>query len=146
MALAAKKGSLLSVKFGHIQTYTVGTAAVIWEGAVVCIRLADGLLYPVEEDTDDSLRQLVVGYALEDGIAEEEVRIREDGKFRLAFVGGTPVVGTLAMVYDDETVQAFDSGDSVQNIVVGRISELVGNDIYVDMLIRPSRVASSQYD
>ena len=144
-ALTQNKGSLLQVKFGNIQKYTVGTAAIIYKGAVVAIKLGDGLLYPIAHDADDSELFYVVGYAMEAGTAGEDVRVRSDGHIRLTYSGGTPLVGLLAIALDDQTVQPYQS--DVTNIIVGRIVEVIsGQEVYVDIQNKPSRSASSAND
>ena len=144
-ALTQDKGSLLRVKFGCIQTYTVGTGATIYYGALVAIKQGDGLLYPAAHDADDSEKFVIVGYAMEAGTEGEEIRIRSDGKIRLTWTGSTPYAGMLAIALDDQTVQPYQS--EVTNIVVGRISEVISSqEVYVDLQDRPARTASSAND
>jgi len=145
MALTANVGSNLQAKMGDIQAYTVGTGANIYRGALVAIRLTDGCAYQAVNDVNDEYKQLIVGYALE-AKTSGEVRVRRDVKLRLNFNGviSPTVVGRLACLYDDETVQLYDPTKC--RVVVGRISEITGNQVYVDLRERPNRIATGLYD
>lgn len=136
-------GSGFAVKYGYIQTYTAG--AQIYRGATIAIRLGDGLAYPAVDDAADTYKQVVVGFAMEDAAASAEVRVRSDGKLKRAIIGSPAVtVGRLACVYDDESVQLYSSG---HDIIVGRITEDTGGgEVYIDLLDRPARKATSAYD
>jgi len=142
MALTANMGTNLAAKFGNIQTYTAGAA--IYRGATVALKLTDGKVYPAEADSDDSEKYLVVGFAMEAAAVDgDEIRVRQDGKLKRG-LQGVAVAGKLACVYDDETVQVYDS---THKIIVGRINELIGSTgVYVDLEDRPARLASSEYD
>lgn len=147
--LTRDKGSLLAVKYGKIQSFTVGTGVTIYEGALVAVKLGDGQLYKAEADDDDSEKLLVVGFSREPciGGSPAKIRVRMDGKYRLKFSGGTPVVGKLAIVLDDETIQPFDDTAGKKNVVAGRITEVVDNQtIFIDLEDKPSRLATTQYD
>ena len=147
--LTSDKGSLLAVKYGKLQTFDVGTGVTIYEGALVAVKLGDGKLYKAEADNDDSERFLVVGFSRESCIAgvPAKIRVRMDGKYKLKFTGGTPVVGQLAIVLDDETLQPFDDAAGKKNVVAGRITEVVDNQtVFVDLEDKPTRIATSLYD
>lgn len=144
MALNTNKGSQLQVKFGTLQTYVSGEA--FYRGAIIALRLDAGKVYAVAEDDSDTNKQLVVGYSREQAkAADEDIRIQREGRFLLGFTGGTPVLGSLACVFDDNTVQAYDAAKG--NIVVGRILQVLSNtQVYVDVGDRPKRKAESIYD
>lgn len=147
--LTSDLGSLLAVKYGKLQVFDVGTGVTIYEGALVAVKLTDGKLYKAEADDDDSEKFLVVGFSREPCVAGSptNIRVRTDGKYRLNFSGGTPVVGKLAIVLDDETIQPFDDGGGKKNIVAGRITEVIdAQTIFVDLEDKPLRLAATQYD
>ena len=149
-ALTSALGSLLSVKYGNIQSFVPGTGVTIYEGALCALRLTDGKLYPAEADNDDSLKQLIVGFALEGKVPADEktiVRVRLDGKIRVNYTGGTPICGQLGIILDDNTLQPFDDTAGKKNIVAGRIREVLDATlVYLNLEDRPVRVATSVYD
>jgi len=146
--LTANLGSSLTAKFGYIQTYTAG--GQIWRGAVVVLRLAtaDDKVYRATDDPDDSLQQLVLGFAMEAAVTDgASIRVRQDGKFKLQFPGLAPeisVIGRLACVKDDQGVQLYDAGTC--KVVVGRITEKTLTAVFVDLGDRPARLATSLTD
>lgn len=144
MALTQNIGSTFAAKFGTIQKYVAGAA--IFRGATVAIRQGDGLAYPATDDTSDTYKQLVVGYAMEAAAIGASIRVRQDGKLKRK-ISGSPavVVGRLACIKDDETVQLY--GALSCKVVVGRITEAVGSiEVFVDFTNRPARLASSAND
>jgi len=149
-ALTADLGSLLLVKYGNIQAFIPGTDVTIYDGALCVLRLTDGKLYPAEADNDDSLKQLVIGFAREGKIptdSKTEVRVRLDGKLRVNFTGGTPVCGRLGIILDDNTLQPFNDAGEKKNIVAGRIREIIdAQTVYLNLEDRPVRIATSVYD
>ncbi len=150
MVLTAAIGSLLDVKYGNVQSFVPGSGVTIYEGALVALRLTDGLLYSAEADDDDNLKQLVIGFARESKLTTDSktiVRVRLDGKIKVGFSGGTPICGQLGIILDDNTLQPFDDGGGKQNIVAGRIREVISSQfVYLNLEDRPVRVASSVYD
>lgn len=141
MALSANRGSTTDEKFGTIFTYTVGEK--IWRGAVVVLRLATGLAHPAVEDPSDTHKQLVVGWAYEEAEIGATVRIRNGARYKLKFEG-EPIVGQMACVKDDETVQPY--GALTGHVAVGRITEVSGTDVYIDFDSKLSRLVTSIYD
>jgi len=156
MALSANLGSLLAVKEGDIQAFTLGTgvatAGSIWRGGLVAIRLTDGKAYPAVDNIADTYKQFVVGYSLEHPITIGDkiptiVRVRTNGHFRLKIAGVITAadVGKLACLKDDETVQLYDLAKT--KVVVGRIREVIDTTyVYVDLDIHHSRLATGTYD
>jgi len=147
MALTEDLGSLFQVKFGTLQVYTAG--ATIYRGATIALRLATGLVYPaiLNDSPDADLNQLIVGYSRSGAIAAASLTVQREGRVIRNFTGGTPLVGTLACVYDDETVQAYRATVGAMNVVVGRITEVLdATRVYVDFGDRPKRIATSIYD
>lgn len=147
MALSQNMGSNLAAKFGYIQTYTAG--AVIYRGAIVVLRLAtaDDKVYAAVDDPTDAYKQLVLGFAMEAAAADgAAIRIRQDGKFRLQFPSiPESVIGRLACIKDDESVQLWTAGSTCK-VVVGRITEKAATTVYVDLSDRPVRLATSLTD
>jgi len=146
MALTANTGSNLQAKFGYIQTYTAG--GVIWRGGLVVLRLttADDKVYTAVDDPLDVRKQFVLGFALEAAVANAAVRIRQDGKLRLKFPSiPTSVIGRLACIKDDESVQLWSAGSTCK-VVVGRITEKSSTHAFVDLGDRPARLATSLTD
>jgi hypothetical protein len=146
MALTANVGSSLEMKFGTIQAYELGVDAIIYRGALVVVRQTTGLAHAAIRDTADAYKQVFVGVALEAKTyvaAGDLVRVRLDGKLKCKWQGGTAYVGRLACLFDDETVQPYSTEES--NVIVGRITEVLssGTEVYVDLLDRPGRVATS---
>ena len=150
MALSADIGSTQQAKFGNIQAYTIGTinGSKIWRGALVAVRLEEGLIYPAIDDPSDTYKQQIVGFSMERGEeAGKKLRVRQDGRYLLKFPGcDQTCVGKLALLKDDETVQTYLEG--VTKVIVGRIVEMYieGESVYVDMTDRPRRLAESLYD
>lgn len=152
MALEKNMGSNLAVKFGYIQTYIAG--GEIWRGGLVVLRLATAtdMVYAAEDDPDDSLKQLVLGFAMEAAVVEAAIRVRQDGKYRLEFPSIPPsVIGRLAClatpaapIVSNDCVQLY--GALTCKVVVGRITEKPSSThVFVDLGDRPSRLAS-EYD
>ena len=144
MALTQNIGSQLRIKFGTIQQYTAGGA--IFKGATVVLRLAtaDDKVYAAVDDTADVYNQLVVGFSQEEATADgDTIRVRRDGKLMREFPSiPSSVVGRLACIKDDESVQLF--GVATCKVVVGRISEVISaTQVYVDLTDRPIRLATS---
>ncbi len=145
--LTASVGSNLKAKFGNIRAFTVGNET-IWAGATVVLR-SDGLAYPAAEDTTDTDKQLVVGWALEKGVAGTgaTIRVRSDGQLLRKFPGVTQAaIGRLALIKDDETVHTFAAGAGT--VVCGRITSIYteGLEVFVDFTDKPARIANSLYD
>lgn len=152
-ALTRNLGSMHGAKYGTIQTYKVAASQQIYRGAIVVIKQSDGYAYVPDEDTDDSEKQLVVGFAMEEkdnssgSDGDLSVRVRRDGKMRCTFTGSAVQsdVGILACLVDDQTVQRYGSGTG--KIVVGRITERINtSNVYVDLTDRPKRIAASAND
>ena len=146
MALSANMGSNLQAKFGYIQTYVAG--GVIWRGGLVVLRLAtaDDKVYAAVDDPLDVRKQLVLGFAMEAAVADAAVRIRQDGKFRLKFPSiPASVIGRLACIKDDESVQLWSAGSTCP-VVVGRITEKSSTHVFVDLADRPARIAETLTD
>ena len=145
--LTANMGSNLAAKFGYIQTYTAG--GEIWRGGLVVLRLADTTddkVYAAEDDADDSLKQLVLGFAMEAAVADASIRVRQDGKYRLAFPSiPASVIGRLACIKDDNNVQLWNAGSTCK-VVVGRVTEKSSTHVFVDLSDRPARLATSLAD
>jgi len=144
MALTQNIGSNLAAKFGFIQSYVAGGA--IFRGATVALRLAvgDDKVYPAVDDPTDTYGQLVVGFAMEAAAGDgSTIRVRQDGKLKRKFPSmPSSVIGRLACIKDDESVQLYGSGTC--KVVVGRITEKASStDVYVDFLDRPLRLATS---
>ena len=146
MALTADRGADFQQKL--TRGVTSGTAAeVLYRYGLVVRRLAtgDGKLYRAVNDTSDTYKQVIWGFALEGATADESCRVRSDGQIRLAYDGDpTGKEGTLACLKDDETVQAY--GGATCQVVVGRITEVEGSDVWVDITDRPARLATNAYD
>src|SRR4051812_5485665 len=116
-------GTNLAAKFGNIRAYTVGAGVTIYRGATVVVRLTDGLAYPAVEDTTDTYKQLVVGWAQEVGTAGKTIRVRSDGALARKFPGVTIAdIGKLALIKDDETVHTYAS--NAGKVVCGRITSI----------------------
>ncbi len=147
MALTKNLGSSLAVKFGTIHTYIAG--GQIWMGAIVVLRLAtaDDKVYAAVDDVSDTYQQLVVGFAQEAAVDGGAIRVRRDGKLKCKFPSmPSSIIGRLACIKDDESVQLWSSGSTCK-IVVGRISERASStDVYVDLTDRPLRLATSLID
>jgi len=148
MALTANMGSNLAAKFGAIQTYTAGAA--IYRGALVVLRLAtaDDKVYAAANDTTDVLKQFVLGWAMEAAAADgDSIRIRQDGKFKLQFPSmPASVIGRLACVLDDNSVQLWSAGSTCKAIV-GRITQKPSTtEVFVNLSDRPARLATSLID
>lgn len=145
--LTANMGSNLAAKFGYIQTYSAG--GQIWRGGLVVLRLAaapngsDDKVYAAIEDTADTYKQLVLGFAMEAAVTDAAVRVRQDGKYKLLFPGLDPadsVIGRLACIKDDNSVQLYGAGTG--KVVVGRITEKTLTAVFVDLADRPLRLAT----
>jgi len=146
MALSANMGSNLQAKFGYIQTYVAG--GVIWRGGLVILRLttADDKVYAAVDDPADVYKQLVLGFAMEAAVADAAIRIRQDGKFRMKFPSiPSSVIGRLACIKDDESVQLWSAGSTCK-VVVGRITEKSSTHVFVNLADRPARLATSLTD
>ena len=147
MVLSANMGSNLQAKFGYIQTYVAGGA--IFRGAIVALRLttADDKVYAAVDDPLDVYKQLVVGFSMEAVAADSAaIRIRQDGKFRLAFPSiPASVIGRLACLKSDDSVQLWNAGSTCK-VVVGRITEKASTHVFVDLSDRPARLATSLTD
>jgi hypothetical protein len=149
MALTANVGSTLEMKFGTIQAYELGVGAIIYRGALVAIRLTTGKVHPAVRNETDDLKQVFIGVALEAKTyvaAGDLVRVRLDGKLKCKWTGGPAIVGHLACLFDDETVQPYLVTEG--NVIVGRITEVLnsGTEVFVDLLDHPGRVATSEYN
>jgi len=148
MALMTNLGSNFAAKFGNIQAYTAGAA--IFRGATVVIRMATDAdkVYAAVDDVTDTYNQLVVGFALEATTKDgESIRVRRDGKLKRQFPSmPVSVVGRLACIKDDESVQLWSAGSTCK-AVVGRISEVANSlEVYVDLVDRPTRLSTSLID
>jgi len=155
--LTANQGSLLASKAGTIKALLVAPNVHIYTGALIVIRQTTGFAYPAMDDTSDTYKQVVYGYALEEvntlpsqefptGCTTREVRVRRDVRKRTLFLG-TPTqtcIGKLALVKADDTVQLFASGQC--KIVVGRIDEIDADSVYVDLADRPYRISTDAND
>lgn len=146
--LSKNLGSNLAAKFGDIRQYLVGNVK-IWRGATVVLRLLDGLAYPAQEDVSDSLKQLVVGFALEEGTPASgaTVRVRRDAQLARDFPGVTQdAIGKLALVKDDQSVQTY--GDAFGKTVCGRITsiQVEGLSVFVDFKDIPMRTVTNAYN
>jgi len=153
VALAANLGSTFKTQFGHIYQLPVKAAVHIYRFAMVTIRLGEGYAQPAADDTDDSTKQLFVGYAMEEidnsdgGNGDLNVRVRMEGRFWAKKTAATQAdVGKLAVVLDDQTVQLYQvAGRS--NVVVGRIVKVYDtSSVMIHMMDRPSRVSSGAND
>jgi hypothetical protein len=146
MVLSANGGSNQAAKFGTIQTYIAG--APIFRYALVVVRLGDSKVYPAVEDITDAYKQVVIGFATEQVTAANlAIRVRREGHYLLTLAGSpAQAIGRLACIKDDNTVQLWaDDGHSYQ--VVGRITEKPDAvSVYVDLLDRPQRLATSAYE
>ena len=108
MSLTADLGSTLTAKYGNIRSFTCGAA--IYRGATVALRLTDNMAYPAVEDTTDMYKQLIVGWALEKGVAGKSIRVRSDGALVRQFPGvDSSSIGKLSLIKDDETVHTYSS-------------------------------------
>lgn len=161
MALSANVTSAKAqAKYGSIQTYRVAEdSGTIYRGAIVVVRLADATdayagvytlyrgVWPAILDATDAQKQFVLGIAQEKKTADNLIRIRQDGKIRLAISNADrTMVGKLACITDDETVQLY-TASGASNVVVGRISEIIDTTaVFVDFTDRPVRVATGAYD
>lgn len=153
MALSDNIGVRARSKEGTIQRYSVAGGVKIYSGALLTVALAGataGYARPAA-GTDGGLEQIFIGIAQEGADATLlasgalYVRVRENLKWYC--LKASPIqsdVGKLACVYDDETVQLYDAAND--NIVVGRITEIEGNNVYVNTADRPARVAVSASD
>lgn len=149
--LSADIGSNLAMKIGSMQTLLMATNQIIYRGGLVAVRLTDGLAYPAVDDVNDTYKQIIMGVAWEHKDSEDSttmtVRARLEGKYLLKFPGcDQSCIGRLALLKDDETVQTYSSNQT--KVVVGRIFEfgVEGESVYVNLLDRPSRIASSLYE
>lgn len=147
MALTANMGSNLAAKFGYIQAYTAGAA--IYRGATVVLRLSltGDKVYMASNDTSDTYKELVVGWAMEAAAADgDTIRVRQDGKLKRKFPSmPTSIIGRLACVLDNESVQLYGVGTC--KTVVGRITEKANStEVFVNLADRPLRVATSLVD
>jgi len=146
-ALTSNLGSNLAAKFGRIQAYTAGEA--IFRGATVALRLnlADDKVYAAVDDPLDVRKQLVIGFAMEAAAADgASIRVRQDGKLRRAFPSiPASVIGRLACIKDDQSVQLWSAGSTCK-VVVGRITEKSATQVFVDFTDRPARLATSLTD
>jgi hypothetical protein len=149
-ALTTNLSSTYESKYGTIQAYKVGASTHIWRYATVVLH-DDGYAYQATEDVTDTLKQIVIGIAQEEidnslGIAGAKVvRVRREGRAKRFFAGSLAqtALGKLACIKDDQTVQLYTSG-STGKIVMGRIAELINSqEVYVDIVDRPVRLATS---
>jgi hypothetical protein len=110
------------------------------------LNLVDGKAYAATDTADDGdvTRLVVVGYAMEAAVANEDVRVRQDGKYKMKWQGGSTgkLPGRVACVYDDATVQTASAG----KIVVGRITEISTLTVFINLEDRPVRIATGSYD
>lgn len=147
MELTANLGSNLAAKFGRIQAYTAGAA--IYRGATVALRLnlSDDKVYPAIDDPTDAQKQLVLGFAMEAASTDgDSIRIRQDGKLKRSFPNiPASVIGRLACIKDDQSVQLYTAGSTCK-VVVGRITEKAATHVFVDLTDRPVRLATSLTD
>ena len=144
--LTTNAGSNFSVKPGYIQAYPAGSIK-IWRGALVVLRLTDNLLYPAVNDPTDVYKQIVRGYAMEASTTGSTVRLRGDGKLLMKFMGANIAgsLGKIVCVYDDETCQLWSASGC--KVAIGRVDQIVGYDsVYVNLMDRPARLATSIYD
>jgi hypothetical protein len=167
--LNGNKGCQLNAKFGTIYAYPLAnTPTSVYSGALVSLdidpesanygRVSRSNEYRNESASVGDLwaKQLFVGYSYEQKkyesgpTAENILRVRLESRFRLQWTGASPPVrGMLACVADDNTVQAYKApldDNPYPNIVGGRIVDVEGSLVYVDLLWRPARVASSLFD
>jgi len=146
-ALTANLGSNLAAKFGRIQAYTAGEA--IFRGATVALRLntADDKVYAAVDDPTDTYKQLVLGFSTEATAADgASIRVRQDGKLKRSFPSmPASVIGRLACIKDDQSVQLWSAGSTCK-VVVGRITEKSATQAFVDLSDRPARLATSLTD
>lgn len=146
-ALTGNIGSNLAAKYGYIQQYTAGAA--IFRGATVALRLAtaDDKVYAAVDDTTDTYKQLVVGFAMEAAAANAAIRVRQDGKLKRQFPSmPASIIGRLGCIKDDQSVQLWSAGSTCK-AVVGRISEKISTtEVYVDLADRPARLATKLTD
>lgn len=144
MALTQNVGSSQAAKFGYIQGYIAGAA--IFRGALVVLRLitADDKVYAAVDDPTDTYGQFVLGFALEAAAADgASIRVRQDGRLKLKFPNmPASVIGRLACIKDDESVQLWSAGSTCK-VVVGRITEKSSTHVFVDLADRPMRLATS---
>jgi len=156
MGLTANVGTKLRTKWGEIQSYPVAGGVHIYRGAVVTLCLAGskaGYAQPATNEADDASKQIVVGIAWEEADnssgsnGDKNVRVYDKLKCKLTLNNAQQSdIGKLAVVHDDETVTTYQSS-GYSNVIVGRISELLGgNEVFVDLSVRPARVASAAYD
>ena len=105
------------------------------------------LLIPIVDGKTDAYKQLVLGFAMEAAAADgAAIRVRQDGKLRLQFPSiPASVIGRLACIKDDESVQLWTAGSTCK-AVVGRITEKTTTTVYVDLSARPARLATSLTD
>ena len=148
-ALTTNLGSTYESKYGTIYSYKVGASTHIWRYATIVVH-ADGYAYQAIEDVSDTYKQVVIGIAQEEidnstGIAgAKTVRVRREGRAKRFFAGSVAqaVLGKLACILDDQTVQLYTSG-ATGKIVMGRIVELINSlEVYVDIMDRPVRLST----
>ena len=151
-ALAQNLGSTYGAKFGTVQTYKVGAGAHIYRFGTVALQ-NDGYLYPAIEDISDANKQIVVGVAQEEmdnssgASGAKNCRVRREGRIKRMYAGSATqtVVGKLACIQDDQTVQLY--GVSTTQVVMGRITEIfTTSSVYVDMIQQHQRLATDAND
>jgi hypothetical protein len=98
-------------------------------------------------DPTDVYKQIVRGYAMEASTPGSTVRLRGDGKLLMKFMGENIAgsLGKIVCVYDDETCQLWSAEG--RKVAIGRVDQIVGFDsVYVNLMDRPARLATSIYD
>jgi len=155
MALTKPAGSNLAAKAGAIFAYPVAQGQLLFNGQLVVLGV-DGYAYnPLVNDRLDEAQQLVVGYCMDgtidttrpnllNGVPQQvTVRVRRDLRLLLDFLGmPTPaIVGQWATLFDNNTVQLYAAGQCP--VLVGRIAEISGNQVFVDLADRPTRTVST---
>jgi hypothetical protein len=150
--LTANSGSNFTTRVGDIQAYNIG-GTTFYRGAVCVIRLSSGTLYMADgTDTTDTLKQIIVGYAMEGypitslTTQPTQLRVNKSGQILLKFNGiATGSEGKLACIYDNDTVQLY--GVNTCKVIVGRIMDVPDQThVFVNLQDRPSRLATSLYD
>ena len=155
-ALTANVGTTQRAKIeGAIQAYKVAASIHIYRGAIVAVAQAGagaGYASPMIADINDAAKQVFVGIALEEknnssgSNGDLTIRVRQDSKWKMVLASVTQAdIGKLALNLDDATVQLY-KGSSASEVVIGRITEISGSDVFVDITERPSRVASGAND
>ncbi len=154
-ALSANLGTNQRAKIeGAIQAYKVAAGVHIYRYAIVALTQAGagaGYVAPMIADTSDAKKQVFVGIALEEednssgDNGDLTIRVRQDSKWKMTKASVTQTdVGKLAVNLDDATVQLYTGSGS--EVIIGRITEISGADVFVDITEKPSRIASGAND